>query len=95
MGTLANSKDPDEMLHNASFHQSLHCLIRLKQPSGTEIYHNLETSTCVPLKYKLDNAIIIVSICMGKTIRTQRVNTNLHIHTAKCAYKSRQLWARH
>ena len=24
MGTLANSKDPDEMLHNAAFHQGLH-----------------------------------------------------------------------
>ena len=23
---FANSKDPDEMQHNAAFHQSLHCL---------------------------------------------------------------------
>ena len=27
----------------------MHCLLRLKQPSGTEINHNLETSTCGPL----------------------------------------------
>ena len=26
MGTLTNSKDPDEMTHNA-FHQGLHCLL--------------------------------------------------------------------
>ena len=29
MGTLANSEDPDEMQHNAVFHQGLHCLLRL------------------------------------------------------------------
>ena len=26
--TLANSDDPDEMLHIAAFHQGLHCLPR-------------------------------------------------------------------
>ena len=25
--TMANSEDPDEMLHNASYHQGLHCLL--------------------------------------------------------------------
>ena len=30
MGNLANSEDPDEMLHNAAFHQGLHYLLRLK-----------------------------------------------------------------
>ena len=39
-GTLANSEDPDEMHHNAAFHQGLHCLLRLKQPSMIEIHHN-------------------------------------------------------
>ena len=48
MGTFANSEKPDEMQHNAAFHQCLHCLPRLKQPSGTEMYHNLETSTFDP-----------------------------------------------
>ena len=28
MRTLANSEDPDEMLHKAAFHQGLHCLLR-------------------------------------------------------------------
>ena len=31
MGTLANSVDPDEMQHNAAFHQCLHCLLRNKE----------------------------------------------------------------
>ena len=37
LGTLANSEDSDEMQHNAAFHQGLHCLLRIKKPSGTEI----------------------------------------------------------
>ena len=28
MGTFTNREDPDEMLHNAAFHQGLHCLFR-------------------------------------------------------------------
>ena len=35
-------EDPDEMQHDAAFHQSTHCLLRLKQSSGTEIHNNLE-----------------------------------------------------
>ena len=69
MGTSTNSKDPDEMQHNAEFHQGLHCLLRLKQPSGIEIHHNLENSSCDPLKYTIGIPILIVSICMGKSIR--------------------------
>ena len=46
-GTLANSDDSDEMQHNAEFHQGLHCLLRFKQPSGTEIHHNLEKNLSV------------------------------------------------
>ena len=73
MGTLANSEDPDKIQHHAVFHQGLHCLLELKQPPGTEICHNLETSTCDPFKYKMGNPILIVSICMGKFIRIKRV----------------------
>ena len=47
---FANSEDPDEMPPNAAFHQGLHYLLRLKQSSGTEIHHNLESSTCDLLK---------------------------------------------
>ena len=42
MGNLTNSEDPDEMQHNAAFHQGLHCLLRFRQFSETEIYHNNE-----------------------------------------------------
>ena len=40
METLAKCEDSDEMQHNAAFHQGLNCLLRLKQPSGTEMYGN-------------------------------------------------------
>ena len=74
MGTFANSEDPDQMQHNAAFHQGLHCLLRLKQSSGTEKHHKLENSTCVTLKYTMDSPILIVLICVEKTIGIQRVN---------------------
>ena len=51
--TLANSEDTDEMQHNAAFHQGLHCLLRLNQPSGTEMCH-----TCGPLKYTMGSYCI-------------------------------------
>ena len=55
-GTLANSEDPDVMLHKTAFHQGLHCFLRLKQPAGTE-KHNVENSTCDPLNYKISNPL--------------------------------------
>ena len=36
MCTLANSEDPDEMLHNAAFHQGLYYLLRQKTYSEKE-----------------------------------------------------------
>ena len=30
MGTMANSEDPDEMLHKAAYHQGLHCFAKTK-----------------------------------------------------------------
>ena len=77
-GTLTNSEDLDEMQHDAVFHQGLHCLLKLKQPSGTEIHHNLENSTCESLKCKMCNPVLIVSICMGNSIRIQRVKYKTH-----------------
>ena len=78
MGTFTNSEDPDEMQHNAVFYQGLHCLLRLKQHSGTEIHHNLVNSTCDPLEHTTGNPVLIVSLCMGKSISIQRVNQNIH-----------------
>ena len=48
MGILAESEDLDEMQHNVAFHQGLHYLLRLKQPSVTEKYQNLENYTRDP-----------------------------------------------
>ena len=67
---LANSEDPAD----AAFHQGLHSLLRLKYSLGTEVHHNLENSTCDLLGYTMGSPILIVSICMGKSIRIQRVN---------------------
>ena len=77
MGILANCEDPDEMQHiyHAAFHQGLHCLLKLKQPSATEVLLNLENSTCHPLKFTMGTPILIVSVCMGKSVRIQRVKT--------------------
>ena len=41
MGTLASSEYLDEMQHNAAFLHGLHCLLRLKQPSGTDIHNKI------------------------------------------------------
>ena len=62
------------MQQNAAFHQGLHFLLRSKQSYGTEMHHYLEISTCDPFKYIMDNLFLIAFICMGKSIRIQRVN---------------------
>ena len=64
------------MQHDAAFQQGLHCLLRFKQPSRREIHHNLENSTCDPLKSTMSSPILIVSICMGKFTRMQRVKVD-------------------
>ena len=33
MSIFVNIEDPDEMQHNAAFHQGLHCLLRLNRSS--------------------------------------------------------------
>ena len=35
MCTFTNSEDPDEMPHNAAFHQGLHCLLMKKKTPKT------------------------------------------------------------
>ena len=37
--TLANNEDPDEMPHNAAFHQGLHCLLNHIQTLEKEMQH--------------------------------------------------------
>ena len=48
MGTIANGENQNEMQHYAAFHQSLHILLRLKQPSGTELRQSWENLTMTP-----------------------------------------------
>ena len=39
MGTLAKSEHQDEMAHNATFHQGLHCLLKPTKSLETEKQH--------------------------------------------------------
>ena len=70
MSTLANSEDPDEMLHNAAFHQGLHCLPRQKQSSEKERQFYLESITCDPTIYTKDNPKFIVPNQKEESIHT-------------------------
>ena len=75
MATLANSEDPDEMQHNAAFHQGLHCLLKIKTTFRDRItaYFRKFYLSCDPLKYTMGSTILIVSICIGKSFRIQKV----------------------
>ena len=68
MRTLANSEDPDEMLHDAAFHLCLHCLLRSKR----EIFF-LEIIACNPSIYKLGHPKFIVPYQKEESIRVQRL----------------------
>ena len=41
---------------------------------GTEEHNDLKISIRDPLKYIMDYSVLIVFICLGKSIRIQRVN---------------------
>ena len=69
MGTLTNSEDPDEMQHYAAFHHGLHCWLRLRQPSGTEVHH-LRVAPYITILVHMH----VVLIYMGKPISIQRCN---------------------
>ena len=71
IGILSDPKHPNNGSYRTALDLGLHFLLRLKQPSGAD--HNLENSTCFPLKYTMDSPIVIVSRCMGKSIRMQRI----------------------
>ena len=79
---MANNEDPDEMPQNVAFHRSLCCLLKLIQYSGTEVHNFLEIPISDPLKYIIENLILIVFICMGESIRIQRVK---HWHSSHYA----------
>ena len=60
MCALTNSEDPDEMPHNAAFHQVLHNLLRQKRFSEKEIQFNLEIKSCDPSIYTMDHLKCVV-----------------------------------
>ena len=81
-GTLTNSEDPDEMPHNAAFHQDPHCLLRHNRSSEKEILYIkynifLEIIICDPLIYTLDHPDLIVCSFMGNSIGPKRVYEKL------------------
>ena len=73
MTTLANSKDANEMQHDAAFHQGLHCLTRQNQSSVIFLF----AITCVPLVYTMDHPKIFLIDPEGRYhlyIKAQEVN---------------------
>ena len=77
MRTLANSEDPDEMPHDAAFHQGLHCLLREKQSSAKEIQFYLEIIMCDPSIYTIDRPKSIVSSQKEESFGTYRINFSI------------------
>ena len=74
MGDFANIEGPDKIQHYAIFHQGLHCLWILKQTFMDRIYALIKNILAlIPKSAKIDNTILIASICMGKSSRIQRV----------------------
>ena len=59
MDILTNSEDPDEMPHNAAFHQGLYCFLRQKQ-SPEKIQFSLEIIMWHPSIYIMDHPKCIV-----------------------------------
>ena len=60
MHTLANSENPDEMLHNSVFHQCL-CLLRQKLSPEKNVQFYLEIIICDPLIYSMDHPKFSIS----------------------------------
>ena len=56
MRTLANGENPDEMPHNAAFHQGLSCLLRQNPSSEKEE----KKKTCDPSICTMDHPNFIV-----------------------------------
>ena len=73
--TLTNSEYTDEMLHNASFHQGLHCLLNLKRLSDIKDTF-LKKYNLTPLKIcTMDYHKFIVSNKKEESINIKRVKS--------------------
>ena len=74
MSTLTNSEDPDEMPHNATFHQGLHCLLlRYKDLQTTK--KKIKIMICHPKIRTNDFPKFIASNQKEESIRIQRFKT--------------------
>ena len=73
MHTLANSEDPDEMLHYAAFHQGLHYLPSQKGSLEKEIQFYLEIIACDPSIYTMDQPKFIAFYQKEESISAYRV----------------------
>ena len=56
------------MMHNAAFHQFLHCFLRQNQSSAKEIQYFLEIITSDPSIYTMNHPYLIVCIFMENSI---------------------------
>ena len=68
MGTLANSEDPDEMVHNIALNQGLYCLLKQNLSTDEEIQCFGEIITWYPSIYNESsqlNCITFLEISIG------------------------------
>ena len=65
-----NSEEPDEMPHDAAFHQGLHCLLWQNRSSEKEAI-----ITCDPSKDTMDHPALTVANFMRNTTGKQRIKT--------------------
>ena len=72
MCILANSEDPDEMLHNVALNQNLQ-LAKTKRSSEKKYNFYLEIIPCDPWIYIMDHPKFIVSNKKEESISAQRV----------------------
>ena len=84
------------MQHNAAFHQGLYFLLKSKQFPGTEIHQNLNILTCGPLRYIMDNPILIAFMRMGESIRIQSVQAFFYLSVIRSLVTERgSYWKMH
>ena len=78
MSFLANSEDPDEMPHNAAFHQGLHCLLCHEQLQRKNNIFNVKIRTCDPSVYTTEHPKFIAANQKEESIRAYKVLMRVH-----------------
>ena len=72
MSILANSEGPDEMSHNAAFHQGIHCFLGQTQSSKKEKQFYLEIIAYDSSIHTMDHPQFSVSNQKEESINTKR-----------------------